>query len=373
MTQQSYDVKGGRSAEENCRRRQQELLNIRKNRRLQNLQKRRAMAPEVAKTAANNNQVVNATQETKSKGRVATVAELPQIAATIKKMTPAQRYEATRSVRRLLSREEHPPAEDVIKAGLVPILVAELGLVKEEKTQFEAAWALTNIASTEHTRVIVQAGAVPFLVKLMMSKNPDIREQCLWCLGNVAGDGHDMRDLVLKVPGALTNLLLNIKHAATDSLLGNATWTLSNFCRGKPQPQIESIQPALPYLAKLITHPKLDIVGDACWALSYISDGEDNRIQACLDQKVVPTLVRLLSAEKVSVVTPALRTLGNIVSGNSDQTQAVIDAGTLQAIAPLLNHNKRNLRKETCWAISNIAAGTPAQVDVLVSTMFSLS
>ena len=323
------DVKQGANVDEQRRRRQEETVSIRKNKRIQSMQKRRAMASQPAQAGATDiggasaNNVVNqsATTKSQSKGTVATVEQLPGIAANIKSMTPDQRYEATRSVRRLLSRQEQPPAEDVINAGLVPILVAELGLIQEEKTQFEAAWALTNIASTEHTRVVVKAGAVPYLVKLMMSKNPDIREQCLWCLGNIAGDGHDMRDLVLNVPGALNNLLLNIKHAATASLLGNATWTLSNFCRGKPQPEISSISAALPYLAKLITHSNLDIVGDACWALSYISDGEDSRIQACVDQNIVGTLIKLLQSPKVSVVTPALRTIGNIVSGNDVQTQ----------------------------------------------------
>eukprot|EP00750_Incisomonas_marina_P015372 INCI182.1.p1 GENE.INCI182.1~~INCI182.1.p1 ORF type:complete len:583 (-),score=143.66 INCI182.1:404-2056(-) len=363
------DVKSCESAQDLCRQRQEEMINIRKNKRIQNLQKRRAMAQASTATAdSGRDQVVSSTgSESNNKGTVATVEQLPTIAATLKTMTPAQRYEATRSVRRLLSRQEHPPAADVIKAGLVPILVAELGLVSEEKTQFEAAWALTNIASTEHTRVIVQAGAIPSLVKLMMSKNADIREQCLWCLGNVAGDGYDMRDLVLKVPGSLNNLLLNIKHAATPSLLGNATWTLSNFCRGKPQPDINVIKPALPYLAKLITHQNMDVVGDACWALSYISDGDDDRIQACLDMNIVPTLMKLLQASKVSVVTPSLRTLGNIVSGNDSQTQAVIDGNVYAAIAPLLNHSKRTVRKEASWALSNIAAGTPPQVNSLIA------
>jgi importin subunit alpha-1 len=335
MSSSARDVKRTESADEQRRRRQDETVAIRKNKRIQSLQKRRAMAAAaptttaadaqaVAAGGASANNVVQTTcgaSQSNSQGTVASVADLPRIAATLKSMTPDERYEATRSVRRLLSRQEQPPAEAVISAGLVPILVAELGLMTEEKTQFEAAWALTNIASTEHTRVIVTAGAVPYLVKLMMSKNPDIREQCLWCLGNVAGDGHDMRDLVLNVPGSLNNLLMNIKHAATASLLSNATWTLSNFCRGKPQPEIATIQPALPYLAKLITHTSMDIVGDACWALSYISDGDDARIQACIDQGIVSTLVRLLGAEKVSVITPALRTIGNIVSGDDQQTQ----------------------------------------------------
>ena len=52
--------------------------------------------------------------------------------------------------------------------------------------------------------------------------------------------------------GALPQLLPLIHAQAKLSFLRNATWTLSNFCRGKPHVAMDLIGPALPALAQLI-------------------------------------------------------------------------------------------------------------------------
>ncbi|KAJ0673228.1 putative armadillo-like helical protein [Helianthus annuus] len=73
--------------------------------------------------------------------------------------------------------QRSPPIEEVIQSGVVPRF-------------FEAAWALTNIASgtSDNAKVVIEHGAVPIFVKLLASPSDDVREQAVWALGNVAGD-----------------------------------------------------------------------------------------------------------------------------------------------------------------------------------------
>jgi hypothetical protein len=51
-----------------------------------------------------------------------------------------------------------------IVPDLIPILVECLKHTENTPLQFEAAWALTNIASTTATASVVEGGALPVLV-----------------------------------------------------------------------------------------------------------------------------------------------------------------------------------------------------------------
>jgi hypothetical protein len=87
--------------------------------------------------------------------------------------------EGTITIRRLLSNPEKPPIQQVIDTGVVPHSFDFLQHNDHEWLQFKAAWVLTNIASltSEHTKGVVEANAVPGLVRLISSPNAHIREQ----------------------------------------------------------------------------------------------------------------------------------------------------------------------------------------------------
>lgn len=175
-------------------------------------------------------------------------SKIIRLAIEIRSGDPQRELEATRGLRKVLSMEKSPPVPQVLSANVMDVLVAFLGRNGNPELQFEAAWALTNIASTDFTRVVVEFGATPLLVELLRSPNEDVREQCIWCLGNIAGDCAELRDAVLR-SNALEPLLLNIAHPHSPSMLRNAVWSLSNFCRGKPQPALDLVKPAVPALA----------------------------------------------------------------------------------------------------------------------------
>lgn len=282
---------------------------------------------------------------------------------------PEKQLAAVQAARKLLSSDRNPPIDDLINSGILPILVTCLEKEGQTALQFEAAWALTNIASgtSAQTNQVVRAGAVPRFLQLLSSPEETVCEQAVWALGNIIGDGPLLRDYVIKL-GVVQPLISFIKPEIPISFLRNVTWVIVNLCRNKePAPPMQTILEILPALNVLIHHSDVNILVDTVWAISYITDGGNEQIQLVIDSGILPKLIPLLSHVEGKVQCAALRAAGNIVTGSDEQTQAVLNCDALSHFPSLLTHVKEKVRKEAVWFLSNITAGNQNQVQAVIA------
>lgn len=291
---------------------------------------------------------------------------------------------SVRGIRKLLSSPTNPPIGDVINCGGIPGLVKCLRQTENATLQFEAAWALTNVASGshEHTRYVVESGVMgDFLGMLQHSPNRDVKEQSVWALGNIAGDSIEYRDVVNSL-GPLP-LLSNFYRTAPLSAKRNIAWCVSNLVRGKPPPREDVALPTLTFTLQMLQAcwdagtkqfcGDTEIIADAFWSLSYLTDSFPRACKRVI-AGFLPLVLRALVSGTSNMATPALRTLGNVASGPDEDTLAIVKLGAVpcavRAIQEEMQGSSRSTRlKELFWLLSNVAAvDSPASQNALVQS-----
>ncbi|MBA0654488.1 hypothetical protein Goklo_021486, partial [Gossypium klotzschianum] len=143
----------------------------------------------------------------------------------------------------------------------------------------------------------------------------------------------ECRDLVLG-HGALLPLLALLNEPVSRSMLRIAAWTLSRFCK----PPSDQVKLVLPRLARLIHSNDEVVLAKVCWALSYLFDGTNGKIQVVIEAGVLGRLVELVMHPSPSVIAPTLHRVRHIVTGDDVQIQAVIEATIIASLLHLLQN-----------------------------------
>ena len=115
---------------------------------------------------------------------------LPKFVQFVNSSNMQEVHQGVMLIRKLLAVQEDAPTDQVVETGVAPILVKCMQQTENTRLQFEASWALSNIASgsKENTMYVLQTNAVPVWVSHFSSQDPDVVEQAAWAVGNIAGE-----------------------------------------------------------------------------------------------------------------------------------------------------------------------------------------
>nr|KAJ0226265.1 hypothetical protein LSAT_V11C100022010 [Lactuca sativa] len=266
-----------------------------------------------------------------------------------------KKVNALRELRRLLSKSEFPPVETAIKSGAIPLLAQCLSFGSHDEQLLEAAWCLTNIAAgkPEETRALLPA--LPLLIAHIGEKSSvPVAEQCAWALGNVAGEGEELRQILIS-QGALLPLA-KMMLPNKGSTVRTAAWALSNLIKGpdpKAATELIKVDGVVEAILRHLRKSDDELATEIAWVVVYLSALSTVATSILVKTDLLQLLVeRLASSNSLQLLIPVLRSLGNLIAGDAYTTNAIL------ALSKCLNSEHRVLKKEAAWVLSNIAAGS---------------
>ncbi|CAL9002360.1 unnamed protein product [Prunus brigantina] len=305
------------------------------------------------------------------------VEELKSAVAYQGKGALQKKVSALRELRRLLSRSEFPPVEAALIAGAIPLLVQCLSFGAPDEQLLEAAWCLTNIAAGKPEETKALLPALPLLVAHLGEKSSlPVAEQCAWALGNVAGEGEELRNILLS-QGALP-LLARMMLPDKGSTVRTAAWALSNLIKGpnpKAAAELIRVDGVLDAIIRHLRKADDELATEVAWVVVYLSALSNLATSMLVKSDVLQLLVeRLATSNSLQLLIPVLRSLGNLIAGDSQTTHAAIVPGhevtgnIIEVLVKCLNSEHRVLKKEAAWVLSNIAAGSMEHKQLIYSS-----
>lgn len=259
-----------------------------------------------------------------------------------------------------IASSEHPQPLSVIWESGISQKLIEFLSHSHNNIKYKAAWILTNLSSktSEICNILAEQGAIESLAKLCT--NDALTEyscQGLWALSNISGDNITLRNRVLATGiGEIIIRKLNITQNIELNDLSIMIWLLSNLFKFKPQPSGNLIQEFVRLLPRLLILSHEAILIDTLRSLTYITAlGE--HLTTIFNTGFIGRIVMLLIHDSHKVKHCALNLVSNLSNGDELQIKTLLDNNVVDHLFKVLLVNKTNLKKDALFAISNIVLG----------------
>ena len=288
--------------------------------------------------------------------------------------------EAVRDVRRLLSDQIDPPIGKLLAHGLLPYLTSLIRNCRHPTILHEALWCFVNVASSSvpsHVEAVASSGIVFDIANLLLHGDPDVSEQAIWFIANMAGDNAQYRNALWGMTNVTDALMFHVVHPINLSVLSKSAWAISNLFRGQSS---NIIAMAIRFVPELVSKTSIGVKGrvPACdlvelmTALFSITECCPETCAIVLEHGTLPVLIDAIShyhelPNTTMLLFPMVRMIWQFSAGTEQQTEQVVLSGFLNFAVKLLQSRKKHIRRDVLLALSNIAAGTHNQIEKLIN------
>lgn len=205
------------------------------------------------------------------------------------------------------------------------------------------------------TKKAIEIIGIDNIINSITMTKPLTAEQAIIALGNLNGDGTELRNFILsqKVHIFLISFLKNVNNI---KVLRASSFFFMNLSREQNSLPYEDFDKISQEFKKLIKFDDAEIRNQSLYGLGLLIKENKKRIQTLINMNILPLLFELSTHSSLTICDPALKIIGNIAFGDDYQCRHLLEKGLLDYLGPALCNSNACIRKEALYIISNIIA-----------------
>ncbi|KAK0411457.1 hypothetical protein QR680_005664 [Steinernema hermaphroditum] len=272
--------------------------------------------------------------------------------------------------RHLIENKDHAVSE-ILSLGLTTIFIDIINSVRSPRILYESVHILSEIACLADGNDVISSNPAIFdqLVTLLSSHEDRLQEVAASAVSNIASDC----SLYCIERGLIESILTLYDRCEEDvELRANLVWIARNLCKKKLAPEtFEKLMQLYPLLVDELCRESAPakVTADAAMALALLGDQTDERIArvAVEHRRIMPKMLEMMElGQPTDVRQAAVRYVSNLASGDDAQTDLVCQCALPSLREILADSSDSGARRDACWAISNIAAVGRERVEALL-------
>lgn len=242
--------------------------------------------------------------------------------------------------------------------------------------QFEAAWCLTNIASTHADAIMESTELLDILGRaITTSKYVLVREQSIWCVSNLVCQGgrkrSEFRNAITNHPEILKGIHMNIASPECVKILRTSIWAFGNCARSSRPPELpfskihDSLEEILSAYGialvdkNLKSHDKKLLVNGILKTLGQIMIHHHEAVEVVGKSPnfISQTLAVLKGArlsKNVEILTRALHCIGVLLSDGGTFMNETEEMEFFMESKYLLSESGNCVLNEVCWCLASL-------------------